>query len=73
MHHEQQHVEHRGGVIGTADSGSVHRTVTGAKRIKVIGAADPGIVPAVPGRHVDASVHPSSTAPTRLAFYPARP
>ena len=40
MHHEQQHVEHRGGVIGTADSGSVHGIVTGARR-----AQQPGLSP----------------------------
>ena len=40
MHGEQQHVEHRGGVIGTADSGSVHGIVTGARR-----AQQPGVKP----------------------------
>ena len=40
MHDGQQHVEHRGGVIGTADSGSVHGIVTGARR-----AQQPGVKP----------------------------
>ena len=63
-------------MIGAADSGPVYgrieRGTKGARRAKVTGDADPGIVPAVPGRLGDASVHPSSPAPARLAFYPAR-